>query len=85
MGDLAGVLLGRSRGWESSAFSPLLLHEKVGHIYAIGLMLLGAQFMSIGFLAELFIAYREPDQTPYSILESTKRSRVGRVQRVPPR
>jgi dolichol-phosphate mannosyltransferase len=50
---------------------PLLLHEKVGHIYAIGLMLLGAQFMSIGFLAELFIAYREPDQEPYSIAEKT--------------
>ena len=49
--------------------APVLLHEKVGHIYAIGLMLLGAQFMAIGFMAELFIAYREPDQTPYSIAE----------------
>jgi glycosyltransferase involved in cell wall biosynthesis len=52
---------------------PVLLHEKVGHIFAIGLMLVGAQFMSIGFLAELFIAYREPDQKPYSISDRTPR------------
>jgi len=51
---------------------PLLLHEKVGHIYAIGLMLVGAQIMSIGFLAELFIAYHEPHQEPYSIAERTE-------------
>jgi glycosyltransferase involved in cell wall biosynthesis len=51
---------------------PVNLHEKIAPQYAIGLLLVGAQFMSIGFLAELFIAYREPDQTPYSIAERTK-------------
>jgi glycosyltransferase involved in cell wall biosynthesis len=43
------------------------LHQSPAPLYAIGLLLVGAQFMSIGFLAELFIAYREPDQKPYSI------------------
>lgn len=51
---------------------PLLLHEKVGHIYAIGLMLLGAQFMAIGFMAELFVAFHEPHQEPYSIAQKTE-------------
>jgi len=50
---------------------PVNLHEKIGPLYAIGLLLVGAQFMSIGFLAELFIAYREPDQKPYSISDKT--------------
>jgi dolichol-phosphate mannosyltransferase len=50
---------------------PVLLHEKVAPLYAIGLLLVGAQFMSMGFLAELFIAYRAPDQMPYSIAEET--------------
>ncbi len=50
---------------------PVVLHESPAPLYAIGLMLLGAQFMSMGFLAELFIAYREPDQKPYSISDRT--------------
>jgi dolichol-phosphate mannosyltransferase len=50
---------------------PVLLHEKVAPLYAIGLCVVGAQFMSMGFLAELFIAYREPDREPYSISERT--------------
>jgi dolichol-phosphate mannosyltransferase len=52
-------------------FDPVLLHERAAPLFAIGLLLVGAQFMSIGFLAELFIAYREPDQKPYSISDRT--------------
>jgi dolichol-phosphate mannosyltransferase len=50
---------------------PVQLHLSPAPLYAIGLLLVGAQFMSIGFLAELFIAYREPDQKPYSISDET--------------
>jgi len=50
---------------------PVQLHLSPAPLYAIGLLLVGAQFMSIGFLAELFIAYREPDQKPYSISDHT--------------
>jgi hypothetical protein len=50
---------------------PVRLHESPAPLYAIGLVLVGAQFMSIGFLAELFIAYRAPDQEPYSISDRT--------------
>jgi glycosyltransferase involved in cell wall biosynthesis len=50
---------------------PVILHESPAPLYAIGLLLVGAQLMSIGFLAELFIAYRAPDQEPYSISDRT--------------
>ena len=50
---------------------PVALHEKIAPIYAIALMLVGAQFMSIGFLAELFVAYRGTNQEAYSIAEMT--------------
>jgi dolichol-phosphate mannosyltransferase len=53
-------------------------------IYSTALLLLGAQFMSIGFLAELFIAYHGRDVKNYSISERTPsgekdQSDVGRV------
>ncbi len=40
-------------------------------IYSIALLLLGGQFMSIGFLAELFVAYHDPESRSYSISERT--------------
>ena len=52
---------------------PFQLHEKPSMIYSLGLMLLGGQLMSIGFLAELFIAYHSPDLRSYSICERTSR------------
>jgi glycosyltransferase involved in cell wall biosynthesis len=38
-------------------------------IYSLALLLLGVQLMSMGFVAELLIAYRDPDVKPYSIAE----------------
>jgi glycosyltransferase involved in cell wall biosynthesis len=38
-------------------------------LYSVALLLLGGQFMSIGFLAELFIAYHSPRIKTYSISE----------------
>jgi glycosyltransferase involved in cell wall biosynthesis len=45
------------------------LHQRPAVIYSLGLMLLGGQLMSIGFLAELFIAYHGSDARGYSIRE----------------
>ena len=53
-------------GWE-----PVHLHEKPAVIYSMGLLLLGGQLMSIGFLAELFIAYHAEDIHGYSVAERT--------------
>ncbi len=40
-------------------------------IYSVALLLLGGQLMSIGFLAELNIAYHDPDIKAYSVSEQT--------------
>jgi glycosyltransferase involved in cell wall biosynthesis len=40
-------------------------------IYSMGALLLGAQFISMGFLAELFTAYYGRTSTPYSIKART--------------
>ena len=56
---------------EFFGMEPVLLHQKPSVIYSMGLMLLGGQLMSIGFLAELFIAYHAPDRRGYSICERT--------------
>jgi dolichol-phosphate mannosyltransferase len=47
------------------------LHQRAAFYYSIAVLLLGAQFMSIGFLAELFTAYTVRDVETYSIKETT--------------
>jgi glycosyltransferase involved in cell wall biosynthesis len=50
-------------------FKPL--HERPALLYSMGMLLLGAQFISMGFLAELFTAYYGRSVRPYSIKEIT--------------
>lgn len=50
-------------------FTPL--HQRPLLIYALGGVLLGAQLMSIGFLAELITAYQSREEDSYSIAERT--------------
>jgi glycosyltransferase involved in cell wall biosynthesis len=47
------------------------LHQRPAVIYSMGALLLGAQLMSMGFLAELFIAYQTRDADTYSIAQRT--------------
>ncbi len=47
------------------------LHQRPALIYSVGALLLGGQLMSIGFLAELIIAYQGRDSDTYSIAEET--------------
>ena len=47
------------------------LHQRPALLYSVALMLLGGQLMSIGFLAELFVAYHAPGVKSYSISERT--------------
>jgi glycosyltransferase involved in cell wall biosynthesis len=61
------------RLWDESAYPPV--HERALLSYAIAALLLGAQLMSIGFLAELITAYQGRDQDSYSIAEQTGFSR----------
>lgn len=43
------------------------LHQRPLLIYSLGALLLGAQLMSIGFIAELITSYYRRDNQPYSI------------------
>jgi len=45
----------------------LHLHERAIFYYSMGALLLGGQFMSVGFLAELITAFCGRDSVPYSI------------------
>ncbi|MEX0710991.1 MAG: glycosyltransferase family 2 protein [Pirellulales bacterium] len=47
------------------------LHERPLLHYSLGALLLGGQLMSIGFLAELIIAYHGRDSDTYSIAQET--------------
>jgi glycosyltransferase involved in cell wall biosynthesis len=47
------------------------LHDRPLLIYSVAALLLGAQMMSIGFLAELITAYQGRDEDSYSIAEYT--------------
>jgi glycosyltransferase involved in cell wall biosynthesis len=57
------------RLWDPAAFSPV--HERPLLTYAVAALLLGAQMMSIGFLAELITAYQGREEDTYSIAEQT--------------
>jgi dolichol-phosphate mannosyltransferase len=74
LGSLGLLYLGITwvvRLWYPEAFLPL--HERPLLIYALAALLLGAQMMSIGFLAELITAYQSRDEDSYSIAERTPR------------
>ena len=55
--------------WRPGTFDPV--HQRALPTFALAALILGAQMMSIGFLAELIIAYQSGDQLPYSIAERT--------------
>lgn len=54
------------------------LHDRPAVIYSMGLLLLGAQLISMGFLAELITAYSGRDVQQYSV-----RDRVGLLSNQP--
>jgi len=47
--------------------TPVHLHERPALVYSVAMLLLGGQLMSIGFVAELLIAYHSPSVPPYSV------------------
>ncbi len=57
-----------SQLWPGLELMPL--HQRPAVIYSVGLLLLGAQFMTVGFLGELVIAYNQKSERNYSIAET---------------
>jgi glycosyltransferase involved in cell wall biosynthesis len=75
LGNLGMVYLGVT--WVINFFRPKSfdpLHTRPLLIYSVAALLLGAQMMSIGFLAELMTAYMSRDEDSYSIAERTPRT-----------
>ena len=56
-----------SDGWDD-----VHLHQRAAFFFSLTALLLGGQFMSIGFLAELITAYQVRDTSTYSIAAETQ-------------
>ncbi|MGE3777876.1 MAG: hypothetical protein AB7F89_11865, partial [Pirellulaceae bacterium] len=52
---------------DDDSINDVHLHERAVFYYSMAACLLGAQFFSLGLLAELFTASRRDDDVPYSI------------------
>jgi dolichol-phosphate mannosyltransferase len=75
VGSLGLIYLGITWTINLIAVEPkpfLPLHQRPLLIYAVAALLLGAQMMSIGFLAELITAYQGRDEDSYSIAEQIR-------------
>ena len=57
------------------------LHQRAATYYALGLMVLGGQFLSIGLLGEMITAHIARDTDHYSIAEHTEPTPSARSQR----
>lgn len=55
------------------------LHQRPLLIYALGMLLMGGQLLSVGMVAELVIANHEPVQHEYSIKTELKKGKVAEV------
>jgi glycosyltransferase involved in cell wall biosynthesis len=77
-----GVLLLLTAWWVVSRFdvnplNDIHLHERAVFYYAVTALLFGAQFMSVGFLAELVAARHGSDADTYSVAERTGKKLEG--------
>lgn len=61
----------------SDAWPDEHLHERAIFYYCIVALLLGAQLLSVGFIAELITAQNRPNVRPYSLAESVHLDRDG--------
>jgi glycosyltransferase involved in cell wall biosynthesis len=60
------------RLWDETAFEPL--HNRPLLLYSVAALLLGAQLISMGLIAEMITAYQGRDEDSYSIAEQTPKA-----------
>lgn len=65
------------------SLEPLHLHQRALFFYSITAVILGAQFVSVGFLAELVVARNHRDTDAYAVAEETAAGERGAVTRAP--
>jgi dolichol-phosphate mannosyltransferase len=63
---------------DPTTFPPL--HERPLLLYSVACVLLGAQMMSMGFLAELITAYQSRDEDAYSVAEETGKTEAAKAK-----
>jgi dolichol-phosphate mannosyltransferase len=61
----------------SESWPDVHLHETAALFYAIALIIIGAQFLSVGILGEMFAAFLIRDADTYSIAEYTSTDLIG--------
>jgi hypothetical protein len=87
MGVAALTLMWVLSRLDDEAANDVHLHERALFYYSMGAVLLGAQFLSVGLLAELFTAFARDDAPPYSVAtrvgESAAVNGDGQGDRVP--
>ncbi len=64
-----------------SGLQPVHLHQRPALYYGLGLMLMGAQFLSVGLIGELIAGYLTRDHQAYSIAETTVAAVAEEVSR----
>lgn len=88
IGSLVLLLLSgewvRTRLVYEASIDHMHLHERAMFYYSLGAVLLGAQFMSIGFLAELMTAFQGQDRMQYSIAATTSQDQAADSQNPSP-
>ncbi|MFO0841639.1 MAG: glycosyltransferase family 2 protein [Gemmataceae bacterium] len=81
LGLLYLALIWVIRLWRPDLFEPL--HNRPLLNYSLAALLLGAQMMSIGFLAELITAYQGKEEDTYSVVEETPPATRSRADGLP--
>ncbi len=87
LGVLGMALLAAQWGISRLNSDPLAhihLRHRPAMLYSVALLLLGGQLMSIGFVAELLIAYHEPAVSAYSIVRRIGKPAASISPKAPP-
>jgi hypothetical protein len=66
------------RWYDPTLFEPL--HQRPLLLYSVAALLLGAQSLSLGLMAELVTAYQHRDEDSYSVAETTRPADDGRPE-----
>ncbi len=61
---------------DAFGFDPIHLHERAALYYSLGFLLLGGQFMSIGFLGELITSHLSDESKSYSVTDTVGQPKV---------
>ncbi len=65
----------------SPTLEPVHLHQGAALYYALGLLIIGSQFLSVGILGELITSHHARDVDAYSIAETTSSAKASSLSK----